>query len=641
MGLQKGGYKLRRDIRRDFRGDLFTEFILPMIRHESTTFQILNTDSIYGFVLVMTVDVSISKFVDENEEPVDEFVIKISELFGPNSICGRALKKPGELFKRSVSYDTFLREGSTQQIVWDKRLELGLKQICPAFTYSKIIDYQNNAELIQELVKKLFQSNQNIVSYLKREILIHSYDLGFMMMEKIEGVTLKEARKIEPELYDSTARFMCAAAITLFLRHDVVNTDMNQGNCILNQTTGDITMIDFGLVMTPKYLIQCINSRGDTLTTTRSQSPDNTFLIRQLKENLLEFQKLQFFFQEAHRKYRSIDTEQQIASMLTFLAHLESRFILMIHGAQAHSHMKQLVEHALRGEQPYEHILDIYRSLNQPVKEPATPLKEFMKVGYEHGIASVERPQEYFLTDNPPLLMLQVKADYASMWIPSKTGKALPSAEEFDAAVTKMEAKLMVEKDFQDAIALGTPDSDYSCYSGLSSESQKSSEIYELPSSSVEEESNDSSRPFQPEQYFPPSSHKGSTPMDESDEFQAEQFKPPSPHKGSTPMDSPMDESYGFHLEQFKPPSPNMGSTPMDESVDYLPVIEEATRPDKKRGNHEYLENTATGPTRLSGGRPRRNKIRITKRKRKTKTTNRFKKQKTRKQRKRKTRKLH
>jgi hypothetical protein len=449
---------------------------------------------------------------------------------------------------------------------------------------------------------------------------------------------------------------MCAAAITLFLRHDVVNTDMNQGNCILNQTTGDITMIDFGLVMTPKYLIQCINSRGDTLTTTRSQSPDNTFLIRQLKENLLEFQKLQFFFQEAHRKYRSIDTEQQIASMLTFLAHLESRFILMIHGAQAHSHMKQLVEYALKGEQPYEHILDIYRSLNQPVKGPATPLKEFMKVGYESGIASVERPQEYFLTDNPPLLMLQVKADYASMWIPSKTGKALPSAEELVDAVKKMEEKLSDEEAFQNAIALGTPDSDYSCYSGLSSESHKSSEIYDLPSS-VEEESNDSSRPFQPEQYLPHSPHKGSTPMDEPDEFedfQAEQYIFPSPHKGSTPM----DESDEFQAEQYTLPSPHKGSTPIDSPIpieamfqDYYAsiqppdertrIIEDVPRIDKKRGNLGPLVNSAKGPTTLLGGSPRRNKIRVTKRKRKRKTTNRFKKQKTRKQRKRKTRKLH
>jgi serine/threonine protein kinase len=297
MSLQKGGYRLSREIRRDFRGDLFTEYILPMIFHQGTVFQILNTGSMYGFVVIMTVDMSISKFVNDEDEPVNEFVIKICELHGPNTICGRALKKTGELFKRSISYETFLRECKTQQKIWDERLGLGLKQICPAFTYSKIIEYHNrsNQTLIKELVEKMFQSDGNIIEYLLREISIHLYDLGFMMMEKIEGVTLKDARQVDPGLYDSTARFICAASITLFLSHAVVNTDMNQGNCILNQSTGDITMIDFGLVMTPEYLIQCINSRGDTLRTTRSSSPENTFLIRQLKENLLEFQKLQFF----------------------------------------------------------------------------------------------------------------------------------------------------------------------------------------------------------------------------------------------------------------------------------------------------------------------------------------------------------
>jgi len=638
MSLQKGGYRLRRDIRRDFRGDLFTDFILPMVFHKGTVFQILNTGSMYGFVVIMIVDKSISKFVDDDDEPVNEFVIKICELHSPNSICGRALKKPGELFKRSISYDTFLREGETQQKIWGERLELGLKQICPAFTYSKIIDIGSSRILIKDLLETLFQSDGNIISYLLREISIHSYDLGFMMMEKIEGVTLKDARKTDSGLYDSTARFMCAAAITLFLRHDVVNTDMNQGNCILNQSTGDITMIDFGLVMTPKYLIECINSRGDTLSTTRSSSPENTFLIRQLKENLLEFQKLQLFFQEGHRKYRSIDTEQQIASMLTFLAHLESRFILMIHGAQAHSHMKPLVEHALRGERPYEHILDIYRSLNQSVNVPATPLKSFMKVGYEHGVASVERPQAYFLTDNPPLLVLKVKAEYESMWIPSKTGKALPSAEELVDAVTKIEDKLRVEKDFQEAIHLGTPDSDNSCYSDLSSGSQesfgslKSSVNYEFPGS-LQEESTESLRPVK--QYIPPAPHEGSTPLDSPVDD--------SQHYGSIPIDSPIDDSQHY------------GSIPIDSPIpiedmikDYyaaiqppdVRIIEDVPRVDKKRGNPGPLVNPAKGPTIMSGGRPRRGKIRITRRKRRT-ARRVLKKRKTRKQRKQKTRKIY
>ena len=594
MGLQKGGYKLKKSIRDTLRDDVdvFTEYILPMIRDTSTIFEILNTDSAYGFVVVMkVVDISISKFVDDEDEPVNEFVIKICELHSPNTKCSRTLRKPGELFKQSLSYDMFLREGETQQKIWSERLELGLKQICPAFTSSKIIDHRSGDGLIQELVERLFQSDGNIVSYLKSEIRRNSYDLGFMMMEKIEGVMLKSVSG----LYDSTARFICAAAITLFLKHDVINTDMNQGNCILNPITGEITMIDFGLVMTPKYLIECVNSRGDTLRTT---SPDNTFLIRQLKDNLVEIQKLQLFFHTAHDKYGNIDSEETVASILTFLAHMESRFLLLQYGALANSNMKQLVEHALRGDRAYENILDIYRSLNQPVKTPGTPLKESMKVGYEPRVVSVERPQEYFLTDTP-LLMRKVNADYESMWIPSKTGKALPSALELVHAVELMEAKLSDDAAFQNAMKMGTPDSAYSCFPvSESAASSGHSLSYELPGSEEEEDSFISES--EPQQYNSHSPHLGSTLMDDSAEFV------------------------------------------VDVPIQAVPqrVIEQATRADKKRANTSDLINEAKGPTTLSGGRPRRYKIRVTKRKRRT-SQRVFMKRKTRKQRKQKTRKIY
>jgi len=629
MGLQKGGYKLKKSIRDTLRDDVdvFTLYILPMIRHEGTIFEILNTDSLYGFVVVMkVVDISISKFVNDDDEPVNEFVIKICELHSPNTKCSRTLRKPGELFKKSLSYDMFLRESETQQKIWSERLEMGLQPICPAFTSSKIIDHR---ELIQELVERLFQSDGNIVSYLKSEIVSNSYDLGFMMMEKIEGVTLKSVSG----LYDSTARFICAASITLFLKHDVINTDMNQGNCILNQITGEITMIDFGLVMTPKYLIECINSRGDTLRTT---SPDNTFLIRQLKDNLVEIQKLQLFFHTAHDKYGNIDSEETVASILTFLAHMESRFLLLQYGALANSNMKQLVEHALRGDRAYENILDIYRSLNQPVKPPGTPLKESMKVGYEPRVVSVERPQEYFLTDTP-LLMRKVNADYESMWIPSKPGKALPSARELVHAVELMEAKLSDDDAFQNAMKMGTPDSCFPVSERGASSGHSLS--YELPGSEEEEEEEDSFSesisandsdvlvPFQfePQQYNSPSPHLGSTPRDNSAEFldyAPIQHNPPSPHFGSTPMDNP---------DEFLDYAPIQAVPQMD-----VRVIEQATRPDKKRGNDEYLVNPATGATRFSGGR----RHKITKRKRIT-AKQVLKKRKTRKQRKQKTRKIY
>ena len=450
MGLQKGGHRLKQELRREFRGDLFGEYILPMIRDKDTKFEILNTSSMYGFVVVMTVNISISNFVNDDEEPVNEFVIKICELNSPNSKCVNTLRKaavPGGLFKKSLSYNMFLLEGKTQQKIWSERLEHGLKPICPAFTSLKII---NEPGLILELVNTLFQSNGEIVNYLSSEITTYSYDLGFMMMEKIDGVVLKSVYKG----LESTARFICAIAITLYLEHNVINIDLNQGNLMLNVSTGNLTMIDYGQVMTPDFLTYCVNSRGDTMKTI---NPRETFMVKEQKYNLTEFQKLQLFFEKGRHQYDRINSEAKVASMLTFLVHMESRFLFMLYGPMANSNMTQIVEIALRENHAYKDILKIYLSLSKREATPKTPLKESMKVGYTEEVPSVERPLTYVLT-GPDLT--KAETEYESMWIPANTGKAVPSAEEFAQMVENMKGQLSDDIAFQRAIKLGTPGSE-------------------------------------------------------------------------------------------------------------------------------------------------------------------------------------
>ena len=203
--------------------------------------------------------------------------------------------------------------------------------------------------------------------------------------------------------------------------------------------------------------------------------------------------------------------------------------------------------------------------------------------------------------------MRKVNADYASMWIPSKTGKAQPSAQELVHAVEKMEAQLSDDAFFQNARQMGTPDDDYSCFpvseSGASSGHSLS---YELPSNEEEkEEANDLEVIAQPLQFEP------------------QQYNNlPSPHLGSTQMDDPADF---------------VDEPPMEEVVPFvaaIPVEEATIRPDKKRGNDEYIGNNPKGTRGPSGGKHQ------TMRKRRT-SLQVFIKRKTRKQRKRKTRKIY
>jgi hypothetical protein len=287
-----------------------------------------------------------------------------------------------------------------------------------------------------------------IVNYLSSEITTYSYDLGLMMMEKIEGETLK----MDKSIFNQTAVFLCAAAITLYLRHAVINTDMNPGNCIVNKKTNDITVIDFGQVMTPDFLIYCVNSRGDTMNTV---DPRETFIVKQVKDNLTEFQKLQLFFEKGRNKYDRINSEAEVAAILTFLVHMESRFLFMLHGPMANSNMTQIVTHALLVDPLYENILRIYRTLNERVKPPSTPVKEFVKVGHQYAVEG--RTQAYVLTGAN---LAKANLEYEALWAPSKSGNVVPSAEELLHRVEVLKVKLSDDNAFQNAIALGTPGSE-------------------------------------------------------------------------------------------------------------------------------------------------------------------------------------
>jgi hypothetical protein len=596
MGLQKGGHRLKRELRREFSGDLFGEYILPMIRDKDTKFEILNTSSMYGFVVVMTVNISISNFVNDDEEPVNEFVIKICELNSPNSKCVNTLRKaavPGGLFKKSLSYNMFLLEGKTQQKIWGERLEHGLKPICPAFTSLKII---NEPGLILELVNTLFQSNGEIVNYLSSEITTYSYDLGFMMMEKIDGVVLKSVYKG----LESTARFICAIAITLYLEHNVINIDLNQGNLMLNVSTENLTMIDYGQVMTPDFLTYCVNSRGDTMKTI---NPRETFMVKEQKYNLTEFQKLQLFFEKGRHQYDRVNSEARVASMLTFLVHMESRFLFMLYGPMANSNMTQIVEIALRGDHAYTDILKIYLSLSKREATPKTPLKESMKVGYTEEVPSVERPLMYVLT-GPDLT--KAEAEYKSMWIPANTGKAVPSAEEFAQMVENMRGQLSDDIAFQDAMKFGTPGSE--CTLPDNPPPHSGSTIV------------DNSADFNP--LFSP--HSGSTIVDNSADFNP-LF---SPHSGSTQVDVLASSS-----SDFEPRSSG------NEDIQVEDVLVKPRPYEAKRKPFFYpVREEEEKEEEKVGGKNRRHKKTI--RKRKT-ARHLLRKRKTRRQRKQKTRKKY
>lgn len=72
MGLQKGGFKLKKSIRDNLMGNenIFMKYIYPMIKDNATNIEIINSDSAYGFVLLITVETS--DFVNDDGDEVTD-----------------------------------------------------------------------------------------------------------------------------------------------------------------------------------------------------------------------------------------------------------------------------------------------------------------------------------------------------------------------------------------------------------------------------------------------------------------------------------------------------------------------------------------------------------------------------------------
>ncbi len=98
-------------------------------------------------------------------------------------------------------------------------------------------------EMEQMILEKL--AGPHVPTYVARGTV---GDVGYLVMERVEGTSLKESASRAPLPADEVARLGCALATALreLHRQDVVHLDFKPGNVLL-QPSGQAVLIDFGL----------------------------------------------------------------------------------------------------------------------------------------------------------------------------------------------------------------------------------------------------------------------------------------------------------------------------------------------------------------------------------------------------------
>ena len=596
MGLQKGGYKLKKIIRDNLRPgeDIFMTYILPMIMDPESEIEIIDSDSAYGFVASMRVKEEKSPFVDDDGNTAIDFVFKgckVSNKFTCQGARKLEKKAPDQVFRRPVTPEDFMGEAKVQQETWENSLLRGLPPICPSLTDATIIKHDD--ERAVQLINALFANSPAIADYMKSEIVTKGYDLGVMTMQKIEGVLFRDLPDDDKYL---PVLFLCASAMRLFLVDKVINMDANQGNCFFNLETQEGILIDYGRVITPSRAVRIINMRGDALYHSGIQDEYQLGLI---SKSLKEYQKLLYCFEKASEEFSTITNVDDARRLIKMLTHIEARWYELTFGPPAISCLGEYV--LSLGKDGYAEIFKEYKKLTRPTKPPGTPLKESTRVRVvEDG--SREPEQRYFLSSSE---IEEANLEYSKMFTDTYIVNPARGVSSSD------QARWSDERAHEAAIANGTPYTpdyceDSSFYSDSSDMRSFDSEHSELPLGIPEVRRIEWAPGKGPGTGIEePRGSDASTVADDLDT--------------STELDTSFSDNDDVDANE-------------NEAA-------EVERPyNAKRGpeGQNPIGNSQAKPR--FGGKSRRKK---TKRKRKTKTTNRFKKQKTRKQRKRKTRKLH
>jgi serine/threonine protein kinase len=217
----------------------------------NATLKLLSDDSLYGFILELTVREEDSEYTTIDNQPITNFVLKIV-VTSPekNSILPRYKDKN----KLSESVSNFVNEAKIQQGIWLQSVQYGNPEICPDVLDVFFFNYQNSIHLIRlfetvtlddEIRHRMLQYLNNIFNNPKNV----AYGIGLIVMPKIMNSISLDSYLSNYSINNIVYSNIIAQIVRLFIVNGVIHLDLHSNNILINTDNLYCEIIDFGLIL--------------------------------------------------------------------------------------------------------------------------------------------------------------------------------------------------------------------------------------------------------------------------------------------------------------------------------------------------------------------------------------------------------
>lgn len=227
--------------------------VRDMLENSTTKLELLSDDSLYGFIVELTVEADQSEYTTIYDQPITNFIMKFV-VTTPEKDKLLPIHRRSDKYKQSESVTSFVNEARIQQHIWLQSIQYGRPEICPDVLDVFFFDYQNSKQLIRLLETVTLDDDirLSMIRYLKNDIFDKShgvYGIGVMIMPKVTNSLTANSYASQFSMNTTVYSNILAQIVRLFIEIGVIHLDLHSGNILINPDTLYCEIIDFGRII--------------------------------------------------------------------------------------------------------------------------------------------------------------------------------------------------------------------------------------------------------------------------------------------------------------------------------------------------------------------------------------------------------
>ena len=250
-----GGGKKRHTTKQGFKP------VEDMIKSVGTDFSILTAESLFGFMITMSVPSENAEYLGPSANgkkmttPITEYLLKISVITERHVRLQPILWNGRSRVKSSEDVISFYREAKLQQKLLLHSIMGGKQPVCPD-VYSISYDcgdmlFSSSSSSSASTVKRRHLNHPEVYDYLMTRH-TEGFKLGAIAMEYIPNSRSLYSILFGPDIDDAYRNLACinagAQVVRLFLDYGIIHVDLHAENVIVDES-GMAYIIDFGRVL--------------------------------------------------------------------------------------------------------------------------------------------------------------------------------------------------------------------------------------------------------------------------------------------------------------------------------------------------------------------------------------------------------